>query len=876
MKRNHEMIRTFSVIIIAAGCLSLAAGNLLKNGGFEEGRNGWKVSQRLITGSVAADAEKKTEGVQSLMLEITGKAAEKDPRQALMISSERVPVTSGTELLYSYYFSCQDVVQGGKSWSVARVTINFYTANGERLRWADVLSVKGTHDWKRYSGKLTVPPEAAFADIRFALSDAKGKIWVDDVRLSCEGEVPASANQLLTELPRTVVVIPTPKKMISTGKGIATFAEKPVKGGRENAGIIAKMQQYYPQMQLSELGDQGYFLAVDADGIFIGANSPAGFRYAAQTLEMLKSGNGYAQYAIVDWPSIPRRGVVCGLQWSRRDTYPEMLRRAEKLKLNYVWHTGSFMNGKLNRNWRTPFTEAELEELKVRREQAQAHGLELYLTATPRGIPPVEYSSDKEIDIIAEKLIRIYQKCGIRNLGVAFDDLCNIDQAKLIHESDKAKFPGGIGEAHCYFVTRIYQAVKKNCPDVNFLVLPMFYQSYAAASPAEIEYTKQLAKLPVEIQEWCNCLYTAEDISENQKLTGRRPLIWDNGYTQGKMPLFPNAVNRPQNTPATVSGYMFLLPTPQLEDALHITWLITADYMWSSENYVPEQTRKNAVAFAVREKSVREIVAEYAKLSRKVLEMDFARDTRENRLADFRSTITALEECRTKTHSLPPQMREVLEAEIALYLKELEFQEKNLKELDYPLHISDTESAVPQVTAFHPFRTEKAENTVVSLRHDGKNLYLTFKCAEPAPEKIRAKYTQHDSNVFLDDSVELFILPQYGPEDDQIYYHIAVNSKGCVADTKHIRRRFNHINDHYDDWNANLQVTPECGKQSWGVKITIPLSEIGLTGRTGERFFMNLTRNRYAGGKREYSSFACIPADKTFHLLSAYPLFELK
>ena len=870
------MLRTFGFIIIAVGCLNLAAGNLLKNGGFENGRNGWKQSQRLVTGTAAMDTEKKIEGRQSLMLEITRKVREKDSRQGLMISSERVPVISGTELLYSFYFSCQDVMQGEKNWSMGRVTVNFYTANGNRLRWTDVLSVKGTHDWKRYSGKLAVPPEAAFADIRFALSDALGKIWADDVRLSCEGEIPASADQLLTGLSQSVVVIPTPKKMISAGKGITAIKNKPVKGGGENAEIAAKMRQYYPQMQLSELGDQGYFLAVDADGIFIGANASAGFRHAAQTLEMLKSGDGYAQYAITDWPSIPRRGVVCGLQWSMRNTYPEMLRRAEKLKLNYVWHTGSFMSGKLNRNWRTPFTDAELEELKARRELARAHGLELYLTATPRGIPPVEYSSDKEIDIIVEKLTRIYRKCGIRNLGVAFDDLCNIDQARLIHESDKAKFPGGIGEAHCYFVTRIYQAVKKNCPDVNFLVLPMFYQSYASASPDEIKYTKQLAKLPEEIQEWCNCLYTAEDIGENKKLTGRRPLIWDNGYTQGKMPLFPNAVKRPQNTPELVSGYMFLLPTPRLEDALHITWLITADYMWSSENYVPEQTRKNAVAFAVREKSVREIVAEYAKLSRKVLEMDFARDTRENRLADFRSTIAALKECQTKAHSLPPQMKEVLDAEIFQYLKELEFQEENLKNLSYPLYISGAEPAVPQVTAFHPFRTEKAENTAVSLRHDGKNLYLTFRCAEPTPDKMRAKYAKHDSNVFLDDSVELFILPQYGPEDDQIYYHIAVNSAGCVTDTKHIRRRFNHINDRYEDWNANLQVVPEKGKQFWGLKITIPLKDIGLTGRIGERFFMNLTRNRYAGGRREYSSFACIPADKTFHLLSLYPLFGLK
>lgn len=870
------MFKSLSVLLFAAGCFTLSAGNLLKNGGFENGTDGWSVGQRLVKGFVKPDTEKKTEGKQSIRIEITEKKKEKDSRQALAIMSEKIPVVPGTELLYSFQFACKDVQQGEKGWSIARVTIDFYSEEGTRLRWSDVLVIKGTYDWKRYSGKTMVPPKAAVARIRFMLSDAMGTIWVDDVQLSTEGDAPVSTNQLLSELPQGVSVIPTPKKMIPAGKGLTPAQTEPVKGGADHVQVAKKFKQYYPDMKFASLGDQGYFLSADADGICIGANSPAGFRYAAQTLKMLKCAGGYAQYAIADWPSISRRGAVSGLQWASRKNYPELLRRAEKLKLNYIWHTGSFMDSKLNRNWRTPFSESDLAELKNRREQAAAHGLELYLTATPRGIPPVEYSSEKEIDLVAGKLVQIYRKCGVKNIGIAFDDLCNIDQAKLIHESDKAKFPRGIGQAHCWFVTKIYQKVKAACPEVNFLFLPMFYQSYASASPDEIEYTKEVANLPKEIQEWCVCLYTAEDIQENKKLTGRRPLIWDNGYTQGRMPLFPDAVKRPRNTPDEVSGYMFLLAWPQKEDALRITWLITADYMWSSENYVPETTRKNAVAYAVREESVRKIVAEYAKLSRKVLSMDFVRDSKEARLADFRNTIAELHACQKKAETLPPRMKEVLNGEIASYLKELDFQVKNLEPLDYPIVISSQDPKVPQVRKFHPFRTEKTENTIVSLRHDDKNLYIDFKCIEPAVDKMRTKYTKPGSNVFLDDSVELFILPQCGPNDDQVYYQMAINSRGCFMDIKHIRRRFNHVHDEYPEWNSKLQAVSEKGDGFWGLKITVPLKEVGLTGKAGERFFLNLTRNRYAGGKREYSTFAGIPADKTFHFLSAYPMFELQ
>ena len=139
---------------------------------------------------------------------------------------------------------------------------------------------------------------------------------------------------------------------------------------------------------------------------------------------------------------------------------------------------------------------------------------------------------------------------------------------------------------------------------------------------------------------------------------------------------------------------------------------------------------------------------------------------------------------------------------------------------------------------------------------------------------LKAKYTNQDSNVFLDDSVEMFILPESVAEADQVYYHIALNSRGCIADTKHIRRKFNHINDLYQEWSAAANVTSWKTNHSWNVLVTVPLKNVGLTGKNGERFFLNLTRTRHAGGKKEYSTFAFIPSDRNFHMLSAYPMFE--
>ena len=170
-------------IAIAAGTITLSAENLLQNGGFENGRNGWKQSRRLVTGTAVLDTEKKTEGRQSIRLEITEKKKEQDSRQGLQLVSEKIPVKGGTELFYSFQLAMENVKPGEKKWNIARVVVDFYGADGKRIKGADLAGGQGTADWKKYAGKIKLPENCAFIACRLSLSDALGKIWVDDIIL---------------------------------------------------------------------------------------------------------------------------------------------------------------------------------------------------------------------------------------------------------------------------------------------------------------------------------------------------------------------------------------------------------------------------------------------------------------------------------------------------------------------------------------------------------------------------------------------------------------------------------------------------------------------------------------------------------------------
>jgi hypothetical protein len=106
------------------------------------------------------------------------------------------------------------------------------------------------------------------------------------------------------------------------------------------------------------------------------------------------------------------------------------------------------------------------------------------------------------------------------------------------------------------------------------------------------------------------------------------------------------------------------------------------------------------------------------------------------------------------------------------------------------------------------------------------------------------------------------------PEDasgHSTYYQIVINSMGAVYDAKFIHERFNHLHDQFKNWSANMNIKINKNADSWELNVTIPFKDLGMTQpEKGKRIFMNICRNRLAGGKHELSCYAMLVRGK-FH-----------
>ncbi|MCE5241116.1 hypothetical protein LLH23_21850 [bacterium] len=118
------------------------------------------------------------------------------------------------------------------------------------------------------------------------------------------------------------------------------------------------------------------------------------------------------------------------------------------------------------------------------------------------------------------------------------------------------------------------------------------------------------------------------------------------------------------------------------------------------------------------------------------------------------------------------------------------------------------------------------EQTRARLAYDEGHLYLCLECCESVLDPVlqkraafKAEQTAHDSNVFSDDVVELFLQPS---PDQPVYYHLAVNSRGAVYDA-HCQAE--GIFD--KAWDSGAQAQARVGDKSWTLEIAIPRDRLG-------------------------------------------------
>lgn len=141
-----------------------------------------------------------------------------------------------------------------------------------------------------------------------------------------------------------------------------------------------------------------------------------------------------------------------------------------------------------------------------------------------------------------------------------------------------------------------------------------------------------------------------------------------------------------------------------------------------------------------------------------------------------------------------------------------------------------------------PFLTQKGDSpkapTVAMLAQDGQKLYIAFRCTEPDMAATQALRTKRDSDVWLDDCVEIFVDSNL---DMQTYHHFIVSIANVQLDEACDTQR---KGPHDVKWNGRWESAVVKGTNEWTVEVAIPFAEIGIRADGDTVIGLNVCRER--------------------------------
>jgi hypothetical protein len=154
---------------------------------------------------------------------------------------------------------------------------------------------------------------------------------------------------------------------------------------------------------------------------------------------------------------------------------------------------------------------------------------------------------------------------------------------------------------------------------------------------------------------------------------------------------------------------------------------------------------------------------------------------------------------------------------------------------------------VPILTDFSVLGTNDraAKQTEVKVCHDGKKLYIAARMFEPQPERLIARYTKRDSDVYHDDSFEIFVDSNL---DRRTYFQFIINSKAVVYDQKH-----GDVG-----WNSHVSTASSRGDDFWTVEVAIPWEDLGVEKPGGKILAVNFCRDDHVS--ETFSSWSAVTA----------------
>ncbi|MBC7289220.1 MAG: carbohydrate-binding family 9-like protein, partial [Armatimonadetes bacterium] len=138
--------------------------------------------------------------------------------------------------------------------------------------------------------------------------------------------------------------------------------------------------------------------------------------------------------------------------------------------------------------------------------------------------------------------------------------------------------------------------------------------------------------------------------------------------------------------------------------------------------------------------------------------------------------------------------------------------------------------------------------TRAGLCWDGEHLFVAFVCEEPHMEHIVAKHKERDSQVWMDDCIEVYIDADADRQPGD-YDHYVVNTLGVLRDER----------GGDGQWNSRARAAASVGRGEWYVELAIPWADYdGQPPRQPWAINLHRTRQPKPGlAEPEYQCWSC-------------------
>lgn len=894
-------------------------GDILENGDFKKvDQNGFPSGwQRNYVGpkgqfkaELSGDAPQGG-GSGSLKLDISA-AANPEPigyghcySGDIAIKSAADPLR-GLFLNVSCWMKMRDVALLNTSgWQGAYLAVDFYDG-ARKVLSANLFSSSGSQEWSKVCKRILVPRNAGRLRVVFGMAHCTGSALINDLKVSYED---SGAMSSFDENVKPPYLIPTPWKVSCDGRLLKfgamdiLFASKDVHpsnlaeleevlttlsgvkpsvsfaSGDEPAGkpcllagrrcdyIESHMRRRGLEADWKELGDEGYFLSCDDNGILIAANTDKGIFYGIQTLRQLIVNDGKPriyQATISDRPLFKIRGLYTGPWWGPfSKSKVNLVERMNRYKMNFI-HIGGIGAGKIQDGFRKPFTNREKEDLRALVAYCKGRFITLEPFIAPAHKDAIVFSSEEDVKRLLDKIDALCE-VGFENFSLSFDDLENIKHNCLYNDADRKAFRN-YGQAHASLVRRVYDHLKAKGSGYSLRCTPTAYYHGGQAywNPERLEYMDEMKTLPKDIPFIvCQSAFKDKDSFDTYlAIANRQPLLmgtWARFERLEKLPMIIPGFGSYEDQPTFQDEYRFspgmlyLMLAPGQEDCGLVSFATSADFAWNPVAYDARKSAQRQILGVLGSKEGCEKADKLNALCFKSINCPLPDGgTRQDRLdcidGVMKELSLGLDGLKgTKAYDmLKPTVDSIMKKYEALLNYETVRK-------DYPLFVGRCDKApvidgslddacwkdaksIGGLLQLGKALKAASPNTEVKLAYDSANIYVAFVCEEPDMKSLKAEARKRNDPVFMDDCVEIFLDVQR----NQKVFHVALNTNNVIWDVKS------------DDglWHGKYETAISKLDGRWQAEIAIPVSNFGMAGiKPGDRWNVNFCRERHVPPK---------------------------